>query len=115
MQDHLPPNTDLLNPDIDAIQLNQTVEFTVTVMTGDNMFLNLSFGDGNYELMYVQSAPVTLTRLNPFRSYGKKTARLTVANSLGIHEVLRVISVDRLIRKASMTVTPRLFLKVIHR
>ena len=57
----------LLSPDFQAIQMNQSVEFTVSVMAGDNMYVNLSYGDGNVELVYVQSSPMTLTRRTPIR------------------------------------------------
>jgi len=45
-----------------AAQLNQSVEFQVSVLEGDNLFVNLSYGDGNFELLYVQSSPLTLSR-----------------------------------------------------
>jgi len=52
----------LLSPNNDATQVNQPVEFTASVMAGDNMYVNLSYGDGNFELVYVQTSPLTLTR-----------------------------------------------------
>jgi len=52
---------------------------------------------------------MTLTRRHSYLSLGKFAARLTVANALGVHEVVRVISVERPIRKVSMTVTSRSF------
>lgn len=95
-----------------AVQPNQSVEVRVTVMAGDNVFVNLSYGDGNFELVYVQSCPVTLTRRHLYSSLGEYSARLTVANAIGVQEVMRVVSVERPIRKVSMTVTSWSFVKV---
>lgn len=53
------------------------------------------------------SSPLTLTRSHSYSSLCKKVVRLTVANSLAMEEVLTVVSVERPIRKASMTVTSR--------
>ena len=53
------------------------------------------------------SSPLTLTRSHSYSSLCKKVVRLTVANSLAMEEVLTVVSVERPIRKASMTVTTR--------
>lgn len=49
-----------LRVDQRAVQLNETIEVRVSVMTGDNMHVNLSYGDGHFELIYVQSSPLTL-------------------------------------------------------
>jgi len=62
-----------------------------------------------------------LTRRHSYTALGKYSARLTVANALGVHEVLRVVSVERLIQTVSMTVTSlkvivkmtRIYVKVI--
>ena len=48
---------------------------------------------------------LTLTRQHSYTSLGKFTARLTVANALGKHEVVRIVSVERPIQKTTMTVT----------
>jgi len=40
---------------------DKSVEVSVSVMTGDNMHLNLSYGDGEFELFYVPSSPLTFT------------------------------------------------------
>ena len=52
-----------LTVDKHAVQVNETVDVRVSVMTGDNMHFNLSYGDGQFELFYVQSSPVTFTRI----------------------------------------------------
>jgi len=95
----------LLNPSKEATLMNRSVEFVVSVMTGDNMFVNLSYGDGHVEIVYVQSSPVTLTRRHSYMSLGKFAARLAVANALGVHEVVRVVSVERPINRVIMKVT----------
>ena len=48
---------------------------------------------------------MTLTRRHSYLSLGNYSARLTVANSLGMHQVVRVVSVQRPIVWASVTVT----------
>ena len=88
-----------------ATQVNHSVEFLVSVMEGDNLYVNLSYGDGNFEVFYVQSAPVTLTRRHSYQSLGKFTPSLTVANALGVCQVARMVSVERPIQKAIMSVT----------
>jgi len=50
----------LLNADSLCTQVNHTVEFYVSVQHGDNVFVNLSFGDGSVELRVVQSSPLIL-------------------------------------------------------
>jgi len=100
-----PISSVLLTVDKHATQVNQSVELVVSVMKGDNLFVNLSYGDGNSELFFVESTPFRQTRRYTYSSLGKYTARLKVANALGVGEVLRVVSVERPIRRVSMTVT----------
>ena len=54
----------LLSLDNDATQVNHSVEFLASVMEGDNLHVTLSYGDGNSEDFYIQSTPLTLTRLS---------------------------------------------------
>ena len=52
----------LLSLDNDATQMNQPVEFLVSVMEGENMYVTVSYGDGSSEDFFINSAPLTLTR-----------------------------------------------------
>jgi len=51
------------------------------------------------------SSPLTLTRRHSYSSLCRHVVRLTTANCHGAEEVLTVVSVERPIRRASMTVT----------
>jgi len=61
-----------LRPDNNATVVGQPVEFVATVMHGDNLFVNLSYGDGDFELVYVPSSPVTLTRRHLYSSLSSR-------------------------------------------
>jgi len=100
-----PINAVLLVAEKEACQVNEPLEFVVSVMEGEKMDVKLSFGDGNSENFYVKSAPLTLSRRHSYSALGWFCARLTVANALGVQQVVRCVSVERPIVSCSVTAT----------
>jgi PKD repeat protein len=102
----LQPVTDVLvTTESDGVELGQPTNIKLTVQHGDRMFVSLSYGDGQSELVYLASAPATVTRSHFYPALGPYPVTVTVVNDVSSATAATVASIERKIVNASMTVS----------
>jgi PKD repeat protein len=95
----------LVTTESDGVELGQPTVIKLTVQHGDRMFVSLSYGDGQSELIYLASAPATVTRSHVYQALGPYPVTATVVNDVSSATAATVASIERKIVSASMTVT----------
>ena len=87
-----------------ANQIEQNITFTIVIAKGDELHINISFGDGVTNLLYApgSSTPLTIVQTHSYSTLGKFDFTVTVANDVSQQVVKETVSIERPIEKAVM-------------
>lgn len=88
-----------------GVEVGQPTTITLTVQNGDRMFVSLSYGDGQSEMVYLASAPATVVRSHVYAALGPYPVTAAVVNDVSSLTATTIASIERKIYNASMTVT----------
>lgn len=88
----------------DGVKVGETTTVTLTVQRGERMFVSLSYGDNQTELIYITEAPATVTRDHAYADLGSYNVTAVVANDVSELTASTIASIERKIILATMTV-----------
>ena len=88
-------------------QINQIITFSIGIVDGDEIYLEVSYGDGISELFYIPSVntPMTIVRNHAFTKLGKYDLMIFFANEISQQVLYQSVSIERPIESAVMTYT----------
>lgn len=99
-----------IDVDINAVVLGDAIYFTFKISDGDSLHISIQYGDGVGYTLFVprnkeEKDPTNIQSSHLYKDYGVYNIEFEVANTISYKKTSRVVSVERIIEKASIKAT----------